>query len=388
MLMMPGPTEVDPRVIRAMMRPAISHGDVRFHDVQDSASAQVAQIIGTVGEVIILVSSGRGGIEAAMSSGFEPGDRIVIVNNGVFGNMLKNIARRCRIEVVEVTGEPGQPLDLDRISDAAAQTGICGIAMVHSETSTGVLNPIREVGEIARRHSLVYIVDAVSSAGGAEILMDEWGIDFLCTGSQKCIGSLAGLAMVGVSGRMWDFFAQREEPIQSNYFDISHWKRMWFPEERGGDLIFSYRRQPMTMATHLVYALEEACRMVLEEGLDNRIARHERAGRAIRASLPHLGLRLFPAESEASPTTTAILPPEGIDEGRIRGFIKKNHGILAAGGLESYFRKMLRIGHMSLTASPAYILPTIAAVEHAMLSLGIDIDQRSAVEAAQAVFNE
>lgn len=388
MLMMPGPTEVDPRVIRAMMRPAISHGDVRFHDVQDSASSQVAKIIGTTGEVIILVSSGRGGIEAAIASSFEPGDRIVIVNNGVFGNMLRNIANRCRLEVVEVTGEPGQPLDFDKINDAAGQAGVCGIAMVHSETSTGVLNPIQEVGEIARRHELVYMVDAVSSAGGAEILMDDWGIDFVCTGSQKCIGSLAGLAMVGVSSRMWDFFAQRKEPIQSNYFDLSHWKRMWFPEERGGELIFSYRRQPMTMATHLVYALDEACRMVLEEGLENRIARHERAGRAVRMALPHLGLRQFAAESEASPTTTAILPPDGIDEGDIRGFLKKNHGILAAGGLETYYRKMLRFGHMSLTASPAYLMPTIAAVEQAMHSLGVDIEMGAAVEAAQTVFNE
>ncbi|MFA6471536.1 MAG: alanine--glyoxylate aminotransferase family protein, partial [Candidatus Latescibacterota bacterium] len=292
LFMMPGPTEVAPSVIQSMCRPAISHGDARFHDVMDRASEQVAEIIGTRGKVVLLNGSGRGGIEAAMSTALEPIDRILIINNGVFGNMLKEIALRCRLEVDEVKSEQGKPLDLDMIEDAASAPDIKAIAVVHSETSSGVLNPIREIGEIARRYNLIYIVDAVSSAGGADIFMDDWGIDLLCTGSQKCLGSLAGLAPVGIADRMWEVFDRRTTAPQSFFFDLNRWKLMWFKKEHGGLLKFKYRRQPMTVATHLVYALDEATRLVLEEGMDARCRRHRKAAKAIHAALPHLGLSL------------------------------------------------------------------------------------------------
>lgn len=384
--MMPGPTEVAPSVIQAMCRPAISHGDSRFHDVMDRTCDRIEKIMGTTGNVVLLNASGRGGIEASLSTAFEPGDRILIVNNGVFGNMLCEIARRCRLDITEIKGESGQPLDLDRIDKAAADVGIKGLATVHSETSTGILNPIESIGEIAKRHNLIYIVDAVSSFGGAEIRMDNFGIDLLCTGSQKCIGSLAGLAMVGISDRMWDIFDRRSTVPQSFFFDLSRWRLMWFPKEKSGRLKFGYRRQPMTMATHLIYALDEAARLVLDEGVEKRWQRHITASKALRAALPPLGLHIFPAESEASSTTTAILPPDGIDEGTVRKILREKYGILVAGGLEEYFQKMFRIGHMAMTASYEYIIPTIAALEQTLLELGCDIRSGEAVAAAQKTF--
>ena len=386
LLMMPGPTEVAPSVIQAMCRPAISHGDGRFHEVMDRTCDRLALIIGTTSQVVPIVSSGRGGIEASMSTALEPGDRILIVNNGVFGNMLRDIARRSRLDVREVISPPGKPLDLDQIDAAASNGAVKALAVVHSETSTGVLNPIRDIGEIARRHDLIYIVDAVSSAGGAEIRMDDWGIDLLCTGSQKCLGSLAGLAPVGIGDRMWDIFDNRKTEPQSFIFDLSRWKLMWFKPEKGGLLKFKYRRQPMTMATHLVYALDEATRLVLEEGVENRTRRHRAASKAVRAALPHLGLRLFPDKSEASPTTTAILPPEGMDEGKIRKILRERFGILCAGGLEEYYQRMFRIGHMALTASYEYIIPTVAALESAMTELGVNVEPGKAVAAASGEF--
>lgn len=387
LFMMPGPTEVAPSVIQAMCRPAISHGDARFIEVQDRASERVAKIIGTTGQVVLLDASGRGGIEAAMSTSLEPIDRILIINNGVFGNMLLEIALRCRLDVVELVSEQGRPLDLDRIDEAASEPDLKAIAVVHSETSSGALNPIREIGEIARRYNLIYIVDAVSSAGGADIRMDEWGIDLLCTGSQKCLGSLAGLAPVGVADRMWEIFDRRTTSPQSFFFDLNRWKLMWFRKEHGGILKFKYRRQPMTMATHLVYALDEAARLVIEEGLEARFHRHRTAAAALRAALPHLGLTLFPDESLASQTTTAITPPKGVSEGSIRKVLKEKHGILVAGGLEEFYEKMFRIGHMALTASYEYIIPTVAALELAVRELGVnDVEPGRAVAAAQEVF--
>lgn len=389
LFMMPGPTEVAPSVIQAMCRPAISHTDARFHEVQDRASERVAKIIGTTGQVVLLNASGRGGIEAAMSTALEPIDRILIVNNGVFGNMLQEIALRCRLDVVEIRSEQGRPLDLDRIEDAASGPDIKALAVVHSETSSGVLNPIREICDIARRYNLISIIDAVSSAGGAEIRMDEWGIDLLCTGTQKCLGSLAGLAPVGIADRMWEIFDRRSTIPQSFFFDLNRWKLMWFRKEHGGLLKFKYRRQPMTMATHLVYALDEAARLVLDEGLESRFRRHRTAGAALRAALPHLGLSLFPEERLASPTTTAILPPKGVSEGAIRKILRERYGILVAGGLEEYYEKMFRIGHMALTASYEYIIPTVAALELAMRELGVsDVEPGQAVAAAQEVFRK
>jgi len=387
LLMMPGPTEVPSSVIQAMCRPAISHGDSRFHEIMDRASDNIAAIAGTSGQVVLLVSSGRGGIEASVGTALEPGDRIVIINNGVFGNMLREIALRLGLEVIEIVSHPGQPLDFNRIEDAITSNGVVkALAVVHSETSTGVLNPIRDIGSIARRHDLIYIVDAVSSAGGAELRMDEWGIDLLCMGSQKCLGSLAGLAPVAINDRMWDIFDRRSSKPSSFFLDLSRWKLMWFPKERGGLLKFGYRRQPMTMATHLVYALDEAARIVLDEGIDARVKRHLTASRAVRAALPHLDMRLFPAVSEASTTTTAILPPDGVSEGEIRKIMRERFGILLAGGLEEYFQKMFRIGHMAMTASFEYIIPTISALEETMKMLGKAIEPGAAVGAAQKVF--
>jgi aspartate aminotransferase-like enzyme len=389
LFMMPGPTEVAPSVIQSMCRPAISHGDTRFHDIMDRASERVAEILGTRGQVILLNASGRGGIEAAMSTSLEPCDKILIINNGVFGNMLREIALRCRLDVVEVKSGHGKPLDLDMIEDAASTPDIKAIAVVHSETSSGVLNPIREIGKIARRFNLIYIVDAVSSAGGAEILMDDWGIDLLCTGSQKCLGSLAGLAPVGIADRMWDIFDRRSTTPQSFFFDLKRWKLMWLKKEHGGLLKFKYRRQPMTVATHLVYALDEAAGLVLDEGLDARFLRHRKASRAIHAALPHLGLTLFPDKDLASPTTTAILPPKGIYEGDIRKILRVKYGVLVAGGLEEFYEKMFRIGHMSMTASYEYIIPTIAALELTMKELGVKtVEIGKAVAAAQEVYTK
>jgi aspartate aminotransferase-like enzyme len=188
---------------------------------------------------------------------------------------------------------------------------------------------------------------------------------------------------------MWEIFDQRTTVPQSFFFDLNRWKLMWLKKEHGGLLKFKYRRQPMTVATHLVYALDEAARLVLEEGMDARCLRHRKAAKAIHAALPHLGLTLFPDKDLASPTTTAIIPPEGIDEGDIRKILRQKYGVLVAGGLEEFYGKMFRIGHMSLTASYEYIIPTIAALELTMKELGVKtVESGRAVKAAQEVFEK
>jgi len=382
LLMIPGPTEVDFRVTQACVRPSIGHLDAEFIEVMDKTCQMLGKIFQTKSEIIPLVSSGRGGIEAALASSLEPGERVLVVSNGVFCNMITSIAKCVGLMPIVVKYEPGKKMDLTKIEDAIKKNnGIKAIAAVHSETSTGMLNPAQEIGEIAKEHNLIYILDCVSSLGGVDVRPDEWGVDICITGSQKALGSLPGLAILSVSDRMWDIFEKRKTPIQSFYFDLSRWKSMWIPKERGGKIIYGYRRMPVTASTHLIYALHEACKMILEEGLSQRFERHQGIAKAVREALKRLGIKIFPEPGLESPTLTAFLPPRGVRESDIRKIMKQKYGIVIADGLEEFHGKMLRIGHMGNTASMEYVIPTIAALELTLRELGVDLEVGRGVDA-------
>jgi len=375
LLMVPGPSEVSFRIIQACVCPSISHLDPEFIEVMDETCRMLGQIFQTKSEIIPLFSSGRGGIEAALASSLESGERVLVVSNGVFCNMITSIAKCVGIMPIVVKYEPGKKMDLTKIEDAIKKNNdVKAIAAVHSETSTGMLNPAQEIGEIAKEHNLIYILDCVSSLGGVDVRPDEWGVDICITGSQKALGSLPGLAILSVSGRMWDIFEKRKTPIQSFYFDLSRWKSMWIPKERGGKIIYGYRRMPVTASTHLIYALHEACKMILEEGLSQRFERHQRIAKAVREALKRLGIKIFPEPGLESPTLTAFLPPRGARESDIRKIMKQKYGIAIADGLEEFHGKMLRIGHMGNTASMEYIVPTVAALELTLRELGVNVE--------------
>lgn len=380
--MIPGPTEVDFRIIQACVRPSISHLDPGFVRVMDETCQMMGKIFQTKSEIILFPSSGRGGIEGALASGLEPGERVIIVSNGVFCNMITSIAKCVGTVPVVVKYEPGRKMDLTKIEDAIKKNNdVKAIVAVHNETSTGMLNPAKDIGGIAKEHNLIYILDCVSSLGGVDIRPDEWGVDICITGSQKALGSLPGLAIVSLSDRMWHVFEKRKTPIQSFYFDFSRWKSMWIPKERGGKVIYGYRRMPVTGSTHLVYALHEACKMVLEEGLMKRFERHQKVAKAMREALKKLGIEIFPEAGLESPTLTAFLPPQGINEFDIRKIMKQKYGVAIADGLEEFHSKLLRIGHMANTASMEYVVPTIAALELALRELGLDVDVGAGVDA-------
>jgi len=372
--MIPGPTEVAFRVIQACVRPSIGHLDPDFIKVMDETCKMLREIFQTKSEIIPLVSSGRGGIEAALVSTLEPRDQILVVSNGVFGNMITSIAKHVGAMPIVVNYKPGKRIDLTRIEDAVKKNNdIKAIAVVHSETSTGMLNPVKDIGEIARQYNLIYIVDCISSLGGAEVRVDEWGVDICIAASQKALGALPGLAILSISDRMWNVFENRRVPIQSSYFDLSKWRSMWIPKERGGKVIYGYRRMPTTGATHLIYALHEACNMILEEGLQQRFKRHQKVAKGVREALKRLGIKIFPELGLESPTVTAFLPPEGIDESKIRRIMKQKYGVVIAGGLEEFHGKMLRIGHMGNTASVEYVVPTLISLELALKELGVSV---------------
>lgn len=375
-VMLAGPSEVDMRIIQATCRPSISHLDRRLVAIMDETCRILGEIFQTKGEMILLVSSARGGLEAAITSVMEPGEEIIIVINGAFGRMLESIARRIGAKVRAITFPNGHPIDSERVEEVVKDSEAKALAAVHNETSTGVLNnTMAELGEICRENDLLYILDTVSSLGGAEVRTDDWGVDLCITGSQKCLGCLPGLAIVSVSDRAWEAMKGRKSPVSSFYFDLLRWMEMWVPPERGGQVIFGYRRQPVTMATHLAYALREAVAMIEEEGLAERYQRHLVNGRAFKAAIGALGLETVPTMPETeSPTVTAFYPPEGTAAPELQGVMRERYGVHISGGLEELSGKILRVGHMGNTASPEYLVPTVSALELSLRELGYEVE--------------
>jgi aspartate aminotransferase-like enzyme len=246
--------------------------------------------------------------------------------------------------------------------------------------------PIQELGELAHRYGLLYIVDAVSSMAGANVETDRWGIDLAVTASQKCFSVPAGLAMVSISGRAWETMELRKKPAVSFSLDLLKWKKMWIAKENGGQELFGYRRQPFSMPVYLVYALQEAVNMIMEEGLENRFRRHVVAAEATRAGLTAIGLELYVHRSLVSPTVSAIKNPAGIADAKVRQIMETRYGIAITGGLEQQAGKAMRIGHMGMTAAAQYILPTIMALENALTEVGYRFEHGNGVDAARQVF--
>lgn len=379
LMMEPGPTQIDSRVVQAMCRPAIYHLDPEFIGVLDDACGLLQAVFGTAGEVVVVPATGRGSIEAVLTSAFGPDDRILVPSNGVFGQMVAAIGRALGRDIVELPVEAGAQLDLDALVAAAREHPPAAIAVVHCETSTGMLNPIREVAEIAREHGSLVLVDAIASAGGSPVRMEEWGIDFAVAAGQKALGALPGISAVGVSERGRARLQAVGAGTGARYFNLDRWWGMWLPTERGGRLQFGYRRLPWTTATHSVLALEAACRIVVEEeGLPARLARHHAAGRAFRAAIESMGLQLLAPPGLEADTVTAFFPPDGIDARDVTKALHANHDIKVAGGLEALAGRIVRVGHMAETARPVPLQTTLGALALELRRAGVKVGEEFA----------
>src|SRR5262245_16048799 len=388
-LMIPGPTEVPWRVIRAMAQPAMIQYEPPFdEEVLEPACLELRQVFQTSGEVLVMPGSGRTGLEAAAVSLVEPGDRAVVVVAGVFGQLMREIMERAGAVVTPVEVEWGRPLDLEALDRAVAQVRPKLLTMVHNETSTGLTYPAKEVGEIARRHGALYLLDTVSSLAGLDVQTDAWSIDVNMTGSQKCLAMPLGLAVVSVSPRAFEAMERRAKRPTSYAYDLMRWKRQWVPVSRGGGVPEGGRRnQPVSIPTHLVAALRESARMILEEGLPHRVRRHRIAGKAFRAGLAGLKLDLFGEPALASDTVSCFRTPPGIAATAVVRRMRDAYGILISTGIDSLREAVLRVGTMGMTASPLYVLPTLSALGMTLRDLGHRADTGEALAAAQSVFD-
>jgi alanine-glyoxylate transaminase/serine-glyoxylate transaminase/serine-pyruvate transaminase len=388
-LMIPGPTELPFPVMQALNQPATIQYDMNFDvNVLEPVTLALREIFQTSrGEVIAMPGSGRTALEAAAISVVEPGDRVVVVTTGVFGGLMREIMTRAGAEVTEHTAEWGQPLDLAKLEKDIERVKPKAVSMVHNETSTGTTYPAAEVARIVKRHGALFMLDTVSSLAGIDVRTDEWGIDLNMTGSQKCLAAPLGMAIVSVSPAAWEAMERRKHKASSWAYDLLRWKENWIPASRGGHVPDGTpRRQPVSIPTHLTQALGVASRLILEEGLPHRFRRHAVAGKAFRAGIDAMRLQMFPDASLLSNTVSCFRAPAGVDPAAVVTHMRDRYGILIGTGLDKIRTGTLRVGHMGITSSPMYVLPTLSAIEMTLRELGYRSEAGAGVSAAQAVF--
>jgi aspartate aminotransferase-like enzyme len=346
------------RVRFAMSRQAINHRSAEFGAVYADCVRVLKTAFGTTNDVVVISGSGTAGMEAAVAN-FGRDKEIACFVNGKFGERLFKISQRYG-KAYEIKSEWGTPLNLAALEERL-EAGAEMITMVHNETSAGIKNPAAEVGKLARKHDALFVVDGITSIGGDVFEADKWGVDVAIVGSQKCLAAPAGLAAVAVSSRAWERLT-KNPPF---YLDLAAYKK----SAAGKPM-----ETPYTPAVPLFLALREACLIVEEEGLANRIARHQRMAKAVRAAAQTWGLPLFPkldAKHEYSTTVTAVSYPEGVKDDDVRGTVKKM-GIIIAGGQDHLKGKIFRIGTMGAVSAPE-ILATLAATQHGLKKAGYKV---------------
>lgn len=369
LLMIPGPVPVPQRVRAAMTQQAINHRGPEFGAAYADTVRILKTLFGTENELYIISGSGTAGMEAGVAN-FARDRSIVSLVNGKFGDRFAKIGERYGSSVTILESDWGTPLDLEGL-ERELEAGAEVVTMVHNETSAGIKNPAPEVGKLARKHDALFIMDGVTSIGGDDVQMDRWGVDIAVVGSQKCLAAPAGLAAIAVGERAWDQIAENR-PF---YQDMAAYRKSGSK---------AAMETPYTPAVPLFLALHEACKMIEEEGVPARIARHRRMADAVRAAAKGWGVDLFPkldAHHAYSNTATAMRIPDGVTDQALRGTVKK-FGIEIAGGQDHLKGKIFRIGTMGSVGAQE-ILATAAAVQYALRKSGFAAGE--GVEAAAEV---
>ena len=378
-LLGPGPSEANVRVLKAMTTPMLGYLDTKFVEVMDDTVALLRPVFGTKNRLTLPVSgTGTAGMEAALTNVIEPGDSVVVGINGYFGERIANIATRCGGVVTTVEAEWGTHIRAEKIAEAVAKVSAPKlVALVHGETSTGILQPLADAIEIAHSNNALFLADCVTSLGGQPVDMDARGIDIAYSCTQKCLGGPPGLSPISFSERAVDVIRNRKTPIQSFYLDMTLLENYWHGEKR------SYHH---TVSMSMIYALREALRVVLEEGLAARYERHELNARALLAGAKAIGLQPAAEEGYRAPMLTTLRIPEGIDDTTIRKRLITDYGIEIGAGLGIFAGKAWRIGLMGESANERNVMLVLNALEKLLIEFGHSVETGTAVHAASQVY--
>jgi alanine-glyoxylate transaminase/serine-glyoxylate transaminase/serine-pyruvate transaminase len=322
--------------------------------------------------------TGSAGMETVMVNLIEPGDNVIVCINGVFGQRMRDIAERCGAQVYTVEAPFGKPIDPEDVKQAAKEAGkIKLISVVHAETSTGVLQPLPEMSEIAKKYDALFVVDAVTSLGGIDLRIDEWGIDACYSGTQKALSCPPGLSPVTLSSKAMETIAKRKTKVRSWYLDLSMIQAYW-----GEERLYHH-----TAPINMIYGLREALQIVLEEGLEERFNRHKQNSEAFIRGIEAMGLSMVPPEGYRLPTLNAVRIPEGVEDMGVRNHLLNKYGIEVGGGLGDLKGKVWRVGFMGEASRRNNVLLLLVALADSMEQQGYKVNVGDSIQAALDVYN-
>lgn len=377
-LMGPGPSDVSPRVLGALARPTIGHLDPEFIAMMEQIKDLLQYAFQTQNALTLPVSApGSAGMECTFVNLVEPGDKVVVCQNGVFGGRMKENVLRCGATPVMVEDEWGTAIDLNKVEETLKQHADAKIlAFVHAETSTGVCSDVAALSQLGHAHDCLVLVDSVTGLGGSPLQVDEWQIDAIYSGTQKCLSCVPGLSPVSFSERAQQVIQQRKTPVQSWFLDLNLVMGYWGTNTK--------RAYHHTAPINSLYALHEALVMLQEEGLENAWARHNHHHAALKAGLEALGLSLLVKPEHRLPQLNAVTIPAGIDEAVVRQRLLKEFNLEIGAGLGSLAGKVWRIGLMGFAANQKNVLLCLGALESVLNDMGHSAS--GAMNAAQKVY--
>lgn len=356
-LMGPGPSNVDARVLQAMAMPTIGHLDPDFIKIMDGIKAMLKDLMQTKNELTIPVSgTGSAGMEAALCNLIEPGDRCIVGVNGVFGGRMADVCGRYGGEVVQVTAPWGEPIDPADIKKALAEKGAKLVSIVHAETSTGVLQPIEEISRIAHEAGALLVVDTVTSLGGHPVKVDDRKIDACYSGTQKCLSIPPGLAPISFSPAAVEAIEKRKTKVANWYLDMTFVRSYW-----GQDRTYHH-----TAPINSLYGFHEGIRIILEEGLQARWQRHKENHELLVKGLAEMGMEILPKPDYRLWSLNAVKIPDGVDDMTVRKALLNDFNIEIGGGLGDLKGKVWRIGLMGCSSSKANVLLVLGALRSVM----------------------
>ncbi|MCS6318452.1 MAG: alanine--glyoxylate aminotransferase family protein [Nitrospira sp.] len=381
LLMGPGPSMVHPRVLQALAQPLLGHLDPVFLGLMNEIQALLRATFHTHNEFTIALSgTGSAGMEAVIANLIEPGDRAIVGVNGVFGTRLATMIERSGGIPIRIEAPWGTTIPLDALETELVRAApVKAVVLVHAETSTGAWQPLQDVGALCRAHDALFIVDAVTSLGGIPVEVDTWGIDACYSGTQKCLSCPPGLAPLTVSPRGMSAIRKRRVPCPSWYLDLSLIADYWNDHSRA-----YHHTAPISM----LYGLREALRLVHEEGLPARTARHQLNSDALMAGLHTLGLHPLPPPGRRLPMLNCVTLPDGIDEAMVRTRLLQEYGIEIGGGLGPLRGRVWRIGLMGESCQHAHVLTLLNALETICASLGRPVQPGRAMQAATDTYTQ
>jgi len=372
-LMGPGPSDVPPRVLTALAASTIGHLDPCFLQVMDEMQHMLRQVFQTQNELTLAVSgTGSAGMETCVVNLIEPGDRMVVCINGVFGSRMADVAGRAGADVTTIERPFGEVFPPQEVADVVQKVQPKVLGVVHAETSTGACQPLDELAHIAHDSGALLLADCVTSLGGMPVEVDAWGLDAVYSGTQKCLSCPPGLAPVTFSSRAVQALEARTRKVASWYLDLTMVRSYW-----GGERAYHH-----TAPINMNFALHEALRIVLQEGLPTRFERHRRHHRALKAGLQALGVEFAVDEAHQLPMLNAVRIPDGVDDAAVRKRLLNDFGIEIGGGLGPMKSKTWRIGLMGHAARQRNVLYFLAALERCLADAGLNVTPGSSIAAA------